>query len=285
MPAAPDSAAIASRTRVRRATAALRRLFTSRPSGLLTDVDGTISRITRRTNDATVSPVARRALTRLSSELDLLAVVTGRAVERAQRMVAVSEIGYVGNHGLEWLQDGVVKTDPAAEAARPHLEAALTAARAAISDPGLHVEDKRVSAAIHYRLAEDPLEVERILLDLLRPFVQEKRLRLIEGGLVVNLLPAIAVDKGAASRRLVEQHGLRAVAFFGDDVTDLHAFRALHQLRADGVAETLAVGVGSAEGPPEVREEADLVLEGVDEVERVLTALAVRPPGREGRSG
>jgi hypothetical protein len=51
-------------------------------------------------------------------------------------------------------------------------------------------------------------------------------------------------------------------------------------LRRSGVAETLAIGVGSVEGPPEVRTEADLMLEGVGEVERVLAALAAKPPRR-----
>ena len=284
MPGGVDTASNASRARVRRAAGALRRLFEARPAGLLTDVDGTISRITRHTNDATVGPVARRALTRLSNDLDLVAVVTGRAVERARRMVDVADANYVGNHGLEWLHDGVVQTDPAAEAARPHLDAALAAVRSAIRDRDLIVEDKGVSVAIHYRLAEDPDQVGRTVLDVLRPFVQTERLRLIEGGLVVNLLPALAIDKGAATRRLVERHGLRSVAFFGDDVTDLDAFRALHRLRAEGVADTLAIGVGSVEGPAAVRAEADLILEGVDEVERVLAALAARPRRRERHS-
>jgi trehalose 6-phosphate phosphatase len=263
----------------------LRRLFAARPAGLLTDVDGTISRITRRTNDATVSDDARRALSRLAAELDLVAVVTGRAVERAQRMVGVPAASYVGNHGLEWLEDGIVKTDPAAEAARPILDAALADVRSVVAASDLTVEDKRVSVAIHYRLAADPPQVERTLHDVLAPFAEAGRLRLIQGGLVVNLLPALRIDKGEAARRLVERHGLRAVAFLGDDVTDLDAFRTLRALRADGSTRTLAIGVASPEGPPEVRTEADLVLEGVGEVERVLTALASRPPGREVGAG
>lgn len=285
MPEAPDTAAAASRARVRRLAGALRRLFEARPAGLLTDVDGTISRITSRTNDATVAPVTGRALTSLATQLDLVAVVTGRAVARAQCMVGVAELHYVGNHGLEWLEDGVVQTDPAAEAARPHLDAALAAVRAAIPERDFHVEDKRVSVAIHYRMAERPEQVEHTMLRLLRPFVDDQQLHLIEGRLVVNLLPAVAIDKGAATRRLVERHGLRSVAFFGDDVTDIHAFRVLHAIRGEGIAETLAIGVDSPEGPPEVRAEADLLLNGVGEVERVLAALAARPPRRAGRTG
>jgi trehalose 6-phosphate phosphatase len=275
----------ASRARVRSAAAALRRLFETRPAGLLTDVDGTISRITQRTHDASVSAKIRNALTRLTSELDVVAVVTGRAVERAQRMVGVAEASYFGNHGLEWLQDGVVVADPAAEAARPHLDAALAAIRARVAVADLHVEDKRVSVAVHYRIATDPPQVELVLHEILAPFVEGQQLRLIQGGLVVNLLPALNIDKGEAARRLVAKHGLRSVAFFGDDVTDLDAFRALHALRAEGHVQTLVIGVGNPESPPAVRDEADIVLEGVEEVERVLAALATRPPVRQARSG
>jgi trehalose 6-phosphate phosphatase len=277
--------ASASRARVRGAAGALRRLFEHRPAGLLTDVDGTISRITRHTNDATVAPRARNALTRLTRELDVVAVVTGRAVERAQRMVGVEGAAYVGNHGLEWLQDGVVQTDPAAETARPILDAALADVRAKVAANDLVVEDKRVSVAIHYRLASDPPRVERVLQEVLTPFAEAGQLRLIQGGLVVNLLPALHIDKGEAVRRLVERHSLRSVAFFGDDVTDLDAFRTLRDLRAEGAVQTLAVGVGSVEGPPDVRKEADIVLEGVEEVERVLAALAKRPPCSQLRGG
>jgi trehalose 6-phosphate phosphatase len=192
----------------------------------------------------------------------------------------VERASYVGNHGLEWLRDGTIVTDPAAHAARPHLDAALAAVRARIDARDLIVEDKRVSVAIHYRLARQPDLVGPTLIGVLEPFVRQGRLQLIEGLLVVNLLPALAIDKGVAVRRLAEEHGLRAVAFFGDDVTDLHAFRALQALRAEGIAETLAIGVASPEGPPAVRAEADLVLESVDDVERVLAALAARPPRR-----
>jgi len=131
-------------------------LFAERPAGLLTDIDGTISRITRHTTEATVADSARRSLTRLAQELDLVAVVTGRAVERARRMVGVETVGYVGNHGLEWLRDGIVQTEPAAEAARPVLEAALAAVLAVVPRPELVIEDKRVSLAIHYRLSSNP---------------------------------------------------------------------------------------------------------------------------------
>lgn len=274
------SADLAGQQRVRQVAGALRRLFTARPAGLLTDVDGTISRITAHTNDATVSRGARRSLVTLAGQLELVSVVTGRAVVKAQQMVGVSEIGYVGNHGLEWLDGMTVQTDPAGLAARPALATALTAIRAAMSDPGLVYEDKGASAAVHYRLVADPEASGRQLHAILAPYLERGQLRLIQGGLVVNLLPPEQIDKGEATRRLVRRHGLRSVAFFGDDVTDVDAFRALHELQAAGTITALAVGVMSPEGPPSIRTEADLLLDGVSEVERVLAALAKRPPAR-----
>ena len=189
-------------------------------------------------------------------------------------MVGVDEIGYVGNHGLEWLDGDQVVTHPGAVAARPALDAALRAIRASVNDPGLVFEDKGASVAIHYRLSKEPELAERGLHAAIASYIDADALRLIQGVLVVNLLPGVAVDKGQAVLRLSEEHGLRAIAFFGDDVTDLDAFRALKTLRESGRAETLSIGVLSPEGPPQVRDEADVLLDGVGEVEQVLAALA-----------
>jgi trehalose 6-phosphate phosphatase len=261
-------------TRLGEVVAALTHVLASRPAGLLADVDGTISRMTRRPMDATVALEARETLRRLAASLDVVSVVTGRAVRRAQLMVGVAEIGYVGNHGLEWLHDGQVVTHPGAVAARPALDAALRAVRAWVFDPGLVIEDKGASVAIHYRLSTRPEAAEKGVLAALGPYITSGALHLIQGGLVINLLPGIAVNKGEAVLRLADEHGLRGVAFFGDDITDLDAFRALRTLRERDGTRTLSVGVLSADGPPQVRDEADLLLDGVDEVEQVLAALA-----------
>jgi trehalose 6-phosphate phosphatase len=60
----------------------------------------------------------------------------------------------------------------------------------------------------------------------------------------------------------------------GDDTTDLDAFRELEKLREEGVLkEILRIEVESDEGPPEIVSEADIVVEGVEGVGRVLRAL------------
>ena len=108
--------------------------------------------------------------------------------------------------------------------------------------------------------------------------LREAGLRVTEGRLVLNILPSVGVDKGTAIEEIVAEHGLRGVVFLGDDVTDVDALRSLRRLRETRGLATLGIGVWSPEGPPEIAETADLLLHGVTEVERLLLALAARPP-------
>ena len=92
---------------------------------------------------------------------------------------------------------------------------------------------------------------------------------------MVEARPPVRADKGTAVRKLVEEYEPEKALFIGDDTTDLDAFRELEKLREEGVlSETLRIGVKSEEGPPEIVSEADLAVDGVEEVGKVLRALA-----------
>jgi trehalose 6-phosphate phosphatase len=81
-------------------------------------------------------------------------------------------------------------------------------------------------------------------------------------------------DKGDAVRRVVAESGAREVVMVGDDLGDLAAFAAAEQLVVEG-HERLRVAVRSAEAPPALLAEADLVVEGppgvLDFLQRLLT--------------
>jgi trehalose-6-phosphatase len=70
------------------------------------------------------------------------------------------------------------------------------------------------------------------------------------------------------------ENGLRGVICLGDDMTDVDAFRALHALSSEGRCVGLALGVLGQDSPPEVEQEADLLLRGVPEVEELLQRIA-----------
>ena len=64
-------------------------------------------------------------------------------------------------------------------------------------------------------------------------------------------------------------------AVVGAGEADLDAFGALEALQAEGKLEAVVrVGVRSDEGPAEIVERADLVVDGVEGFTRVLAALA-----------
>ncbi len=83
-------------------------------------------------------------------------------------------------------------------------------------------------------------------------------------------------DKGGALLSLCEP-APSAVLFAGDDVGDLPAFDAVERLRGRGVPG-LTVCSDSDEGPPELRERADLVVPGPQGLVALLRAL-LEPAG------
>jgi trehalose 6-phosphate phosphatase len=97
--------------------------------------------------------------------------------------------------------------------------------------------------------------------------------------MIWEIRPPLDINKGVAARALIELHGLRSAIFLGDDRTDADVFSVLRELRAENAAAdpplaTLGVGVAGPETPAVVRERADLLVEGVPGVERLLAEIA-----------
>src|SRR3712207_3374814 len=227
--------------------AACVRVLEQPPSAVVTDIDGTISGIALTPAEAMVDPGAKAALGLLMERLATVAVVSGRSPQDGAAMVGIPELTYVGNHGLERIVRGTPWTHPVAAAAQPAITAALTeiesAARAASDVPWLLIENKGVTGTIHYRLAPDQNAASALLEPLARAAADRHGLRLTLGRMIFEVRPALAVNKGTAIRELAQDLGLRGIVFFGDDVTDVDAFRALRELREAGEAATLRVGV------------------------------------------
>jgi trehalose 6-phosphate phosphatase len=256
-----------------RALALTREALSAAPAGLLTDFDGTLSPIVARPTDARLVAGAADALERLVERLAVVAVVTGRAPLEARQRAGVPGLLVVGNHGVEWL-------DPRAD--RPEEAAAAAPVRAALADligripplEGVLVEDKGLSATVHYRGAPDPDAARRAVLAALGDVDGAAELR--PGRMSVELRGAGLGDKGAAAREIVERYGLRGVVVMGDDVTDLDMFRAIDELRTSGRLRAAIVGIGGAdrEVPPEVAAAADVVLPAPEQAAALLSALA-----------
>ena len=241
------------------------------------DVDGTLAPIVSRPDDAAVPEATRELLLKLSRRYALVACLSGRRAEDARRIVGLCELTYVGNHGLENLRPGsdqpetLSEADSYASAVRTFANAAYTSE---LRDAGIRLEDKESIWSLHWREASDQ-SAARALLQRVATSAERSDLVPHWGRKVLELRPPIAVDKGTALRRLLEQRGLEAALYAGDDTTDLDAFRGLRQLRSDeGLEHVVCVGVGSEEGPARIAAEADLVVDGPDGFRELLAQLA-----------
>jgi trehalose 6-phosphate phosphatase len=250
------------------------------PSGLFTDIDGTISRMAPHPDDARVEPGARAALAAIRPRLAMAGIVTGRALGVAAEMVGLPELAYVGNHGLEWRLDGRHEDNPAAVAARDGLARALAEIAAGAESrelsEGLLLEDKRLSATVHYRQSPDPVRFLEEMLPVISGAAAANGLQLVPGRMIMELRPSTGITKGTALRDIVLARGLRGVVFSGDDVSDVEGFEVLRELRDAGTVEALVIGVVGPETPVAVRERSDVHVADPDEMSALLAAIADR---------
>lgn len=238
--------------------------------GLLTDVDGTISQIVPTPEQARVSPKCRHYLSILSSRLTLVAAISGRPSSKIKEMIGIRDMVYVGNHGLERLSKESYEITQGVKEYTGIIRAALKQLSPVLSNEGIIVEDKGVTASIHYRLSPEPESVEQELLSAIKGLPQACNLRIVAGKMVINLLPEIEVNKGTATLELIKSYNLGGGIYLGDDHTDIDAFEAIHTARDELDFQGLALGVIGRETPQELTLNADLTLNGVAEVERLL---------------
>jgi trehalose 6-phosphate phosphatase len=245
-------------------------------AGLVTDVDGTISPIVARPGDAMVLPEARRALEGLKQHLTSVAVVTGRSVDDARRMLDIDGLTYIGNHGLEIFLHGRAEIVPEARPWVPRLATVLAEVHDVLAPDlrdGVIFENKGATASLHYRLAPDPDAARPVLLEILARCTATSGIRVEEGRRVINLMPPLMVSKGSAVTWMVKEHALDRIAYFGDDITDAHAFRALHVLRQSGTVKTMSIAVAGPETAPSVLELCDASVPSVTAVADLLCSL------------
>jgi len=255
----------------RAATDLVRSALAHEPAGFLADLDGTLAPIIGDPTAVVLAAGARDALARLATKLAVVGFITGRAAADARRIGGLPELLVVGNHGLEWLGPGETQprhaVDPARTAAL--LRSALDEVPA---EPGLAIDEKGLSATIHYRNAPRPALARSRILAALAQLPDGLEVR--EGRRSVELRSAGAGDKGTALRQVVARYRLRGLLVAGDDLTDLDMFRAAAEMRAAGELNAAIVAVGGrGEVPGEVAEAADATVAGPAELVALLAAI------------
>ncbi|MBI4951499.1 MAG: trehalose-phosphatase [Myxococcales bacterium] len=197
------------------------------------DFDGTLAPIVADRERAAMRGRTARLFARVCERYPC-AVISGRGHADVAARLGGAPVKYViGNHGLE----------PGAELGAferkiARARALLAAALAGV--PGVDIEDKRYTLAVHYRRARQKRAARVAIASAVASL--PVRMRVVSGKLVVNVLPERAPNKGTALVRLRALEGASTALYVGDDVTDEDVF-ALDQ---PGRLFTVRVGASRA---------------------------------------
>lgn len=238
------------------------------PLLIATDLDGTLAPIVQQASMARVPASTLSVLERLAVRARV-AVITGRDLNTARRMVPVEGVIVVGSHGLEATFENDLLPGVDRVALSSALESVEQRVITLVPSAFLHIERKAISTAFHFRQATD-LEPElRKALAVL-----PEGLRLREGRMVLEVLPDARGGKDLALSALANQFRAKSMLVMGDDATDVAMFRAALELGRGGVHLLLAGVSGGAETPPEIAELADVMLRSTEEALEALETLA-----------
>jgi trehalose 6-phosphate synthase len=203
---------------------------------VLLDFDGTLAPISEDPATVILPAEVESTLRRLVNVPGVMvAILSGRALTDLQQRVGIDGVVYVGNHGLEMAGAGWSWThDEAARIAPVIAQIAARLHRRLRRVPGVLIEEKGLTASVHYRRVP-PAHHEgvRLAVNAEVESTGDPRLRVTAGKRVVEVRPNVVWDKGAAARSLLERtYGsgwpdLSCVFYAGDDSTDEDAFRAL----------------------------------------------------------
>lgn len=247
------------------------------------DFDGVLSPIVPDPASAVIHPDGPRTLVALAEQVRGVAVITGRPARQAIALGSLDEVGKVladhdrglhllGQYGNErWSSvDGRVVSPRPPEGLDAFL-AELPALLEAHGAADAFVEEKGLAVAVHTRRLADPVGAFERLLPVLTEAAARHDLGVEPGRLVIEVR-APGMHKGEALRTIHAELGGHGVIFAGDDLGDIEAFRAVAQLREQGLPGLLVCS-GSEEQKALV-ELSDIVVDGPDGVLALLRQFA-----------
>jgi trehalose 6-phosphate phosphatase len=224
---------------------------------ILLDVDGTILDLASTPREVWVPPSLRHDMTRLIDRTGgAVALVSGRSLDDLDLLFSPLQLPAVGGHGAELRPHVGGELEPRRTVP---LDAALKRKFATVAEigPGIVIEDKGYSIALHYRLAP---ALEQVIKQAVARICAENHSAPIEvlRGKSVLEIKQVGFNKGTAVRELMRYPPFvnRHPIFIGDDVTDESVFAVIPTLGGFGysVGQEMAGVAGTFGGPQDVRD-------------------------------
>jgi trehalose 6-phosphate phosphatase len=205
-------------------------------TAILLDVDGTLLDLAPTPREVFVPHALRETLGRLQEQTGgAIAFVSGRPVNELDLIFSPLQLPAIGGHGAELRRT-------AGQAVRTRLrpldaDVKLRFAAIAEAGPGIILEDKGYSLALHYRLAPEKEPLVREAAARIAASLEGTLLELLPGKLVLEIKQP-GTTKATAVRELIAQPPFRdrRPIFLGDDVTDLSVFAIMPELNGMGIS-------------------------------------------------
>ena len=214
---------------------------------ILLDIDGTLLDLAPTPREVWVPPGLARTLNGLLEKTaGALALVSGRSLNDIDLIFAPEQFPAVGGHGAEMR----ISADNESVATHaPPMDKELKRRLAAIArlSPGILLEDKGYSLALHYRLAPHAEKAIYEAIALIRADLPNAPIELMPGKCVYEIKHS-GFNKATGVLELMAHEPFRGrrPIFIGDDVTDESVFALMPDLgglafsvgrRAMGVAD------------------------------------------------
>jgi trehalose 6-phosphate phosphatase len=198
---------------------------------ILLDIDGTLLDLARTPREVWVPPGLAATLHALHERTGgALALVSGRSLNDIDLIFAPERFPAVGGHGAE-MRLAIGSESVATHA--PPMDQELKRRLAAIArlSPGILLEDKGYSLALHYRLAPHAEKAIYEAVSLIRADLPNAPIEVLPGKCVCEVKQT-GFDKASGVRELMthEPFAGRYPIFIGDDVTDESVFAAMPDL-------------------------------------------------------
>src|SRR5882762_4023721 len=226
-------------------------------TAILLDIDGTLLDLAPTPREVWVPPDLALNLNRLLERTSgALALVSGRSLNDIDLIFAPQLFPAVGGHGAEMRISG---DDEAVAIHAPPMDKELKRRLAAIAklSPGILLEDKGYSLALHYRLAPHAENAIYEGVSLIRADLPNAPIEVLPGKCVCEIKHS-GFTKASGVHELMTHEPFkgRRPLFIGDDVTDESVFAIMPDF--DGLAFSVgrrAQGVaGHFDEPRDVRE-------------------------------
>src|SRR5437868_9402976 len=201
-------------------------------TAVLLDIDGTLLDLAPTPREVWVPPGLAKTLHRLYQRTSgALALVSGRSLNDIDLIFAPDQFPAVGGHGAE------MRIDPENESVASHappMDKELKRRLAAIAklSPGILLEDKGYSLALHYRLAPHAEKAIYAAVSLIRADLPNAPIEVMPGKCVCEIKHS-GFNKASGVIELMTHDPFkgRRPIFIGDDVTDESVFAIMPELR------------------------------------------------------